>query len=117
MGSGNLPPSLAYISRRRRKRWPRIQLSSRTSLGAWLALYFHCAQRPELVNEPSFSIQWVVGRNRTSVATSAASIPGARQNSEPVVGSGSMMTSHFSLDSDCAMRFESGPTATPWKPP
>jgi len=28
---------------------------------------FHCDQRPLFTNEPSFSIQWVVGTMNTSV--------------------------------------------------
>jgi hypothetical protein len=70
-----------------------------------------------LVNDPDFSIQWVAGRNSASVSMSAGSTPGARQNSDAAVGSGSMMTSHLRLPIDSAIRFESGPTVTPVKPP
>ena len=38
---------------------------------------FHCAHRPELVNEPDFSIQWVAGRNSASVWMLSGSAPGA----------------------------------------
>ena len=46
---------------------------------------------------------------KTSVWMLAESTVGARQNSELVVGSGSMTTSHFSLPRACITWFESGP--------
>ena len=64
----------------------RIQWSCRASPSGGSTASFHCAQRPLLVNEPSFSIQCVAGSMRTSVCTDFGSIPGARQNSELVVG-------------------------------
>src|SRR5256885_6593650 len=70
---------------------------------------FHCIQRPLLTKEPSFSIQWVVGIMKTSVLTELGSTPGACQNSELVVGSGSITTSHLRLPRACITRFESGP--------
>src|SRR2546428_13673049 len=70
---------------------------------------FHCDQRPLLVKEPSFSIQWLVGSRKTSVSTVDGSMPGACQNSELVVGSASMTTSHLSFESACMTWFESGP--------
>src|SRR5205814_12662 len=70
---------------------------------------FHCDQRPLLTNEPSFSIQCVVGSMNTSVCTVDESTFGARQNSELVVGSGSMTTSHLSFPSAVRTWFESGP--------
>src|SRR5437899_626424 len=70
---------------------------------------FHCIQRPLFTKEPSFSIQWVAGSMKTSVSMFAGFSPGARQNSELVVGRGSMTTSHFMLDSACRTWFESGP--------
>ena len=94
-----------------------IQLSSRDSPVAGRALCFHCTHRPELTNDPDFSIQWVAGRKRASVWMLAGSTPGACQNSDAVVGSGSMITIHLRLAIDSAIRFESGPTLTPVKPP
>src|SRR2546421_4946781 len=70
---------------------------------------FHCDQRPLLTNEPSFSIQCVVGTMKTSVWIDFGSAPGRRQNSELVVGKGSMTTNHLRLASACITRFESGP--------
>ncbi len=46
---------------------------------------------------------------KTSVSMVAASRPGACQNSELVVGNGSMTTSHFRLDSAFSTWLESGP--------
>ena len=46
---------------------------------------------------------------KTSVFTELGSTPGACQNSELVVGSGSITTSHFRLPSASITRFESGP--------
>ncbi len=70
---------------------------------------FHCDQRPLLTKEPSFSIQWVVGNMKTSVWIFVESVFGARQNSELVVGNGSITTSHLSLPSASMTWFESGP--------
>ena len=70
---------------------------------------FHCIQRPLFTKEPSFSIQCVVGSMNTSVFTEVESTPGARQNSELVVGSGSMTTSHSRLPSAFITWLESGP--------
>src|SRR5688572_30591039 len=46
---------------------------------------------------------------KTSVLIFAGSCPGARQNSELVVGSGSITTSHFRFASACMIWFVSGP--------
>src|SRR5438105_8138504 len=46
---------------------------------------------------------------KTSVLIEAGSRPGACQNSELVVGSGSMITSHFRLESAFRTWLESGP--------
>src|SRR5256885_17137792 len=70
---------------------------------------FHCDQRPLLTNEPSFSIQWVVGSMKTSVWIEAGSTFGAFQNSQLVVGSGAITTSHFSFPRAGITWFESGP--------
>src|SRR5678815_1142702 len=70
---------------------------------------FHWAQRPLLVNEPSFSIQCVAGSMKTSVWILLASMPGAVQNSELVVWNGSMTQSHLRFDSACSTWLESGP--------
>src|SRR5262245_66577469 len=70
---------------------------------------FHFTHRPELVNDPSFSIQCVHGSMNTSVWILAASMPGAVQNSELVVRKGSITHSHFKLDSACSTWLESGP--------
>src|SRR5919106_2813944 len=78
---------------------------------------FHCAQRPELVNAPDFSIQCVVGRKNTSVCTSSGATPGACQNSDDAVGKGSITTNHLRFDSDSITRFESGPIFTLLMPP
>src|SRR5262245_24679190 len=92
-----------------------IQWSWRDSPSGWRTCSFHCDQRPLLTNEPSFSIQCVVGSMKTSVSISAVLLPvaslmlGARQNSELVVGSGSITTSHLSLVSAVSTWLESGP--------
>ena len=70
---------------------------------------FHCTHRPLLVNDPSFSIQWVHGTMNTSVCTLAGSIPGACQNSELVVGNASMTTSHLRFASAWRTWLLSGP--------
>jgi hypothetical protein len=62
-----------------------------------------------LVNAPSFSIQCVHGRAKTSVSIFDGSAPGACQNSELVVGMESMTHSHLSLPSACCTWLESGP--------
>src|SRR5919106_2164354 len=80
------------------------------------AACFHCTHRPELVNDPDFSIQWVVGKKNTSVWTSegstAGSRPGAFQNSADDVISGSSTTNHLRFDSESMIRLESGPMLT-----
>src|SRR3989442_8201920 len=86
-----------------------IQWSCRASPSGGSTASFHCIQRPLLTNEPSFSIQCVVGIMKTSVLTELGSTPGACQNSELVVGRGSMTTSHLRLPRACITRFESGP--------
>src|SRR5712692_11110773 len=86
-----------------------IQWSCRASPSGGSTASFHCDQRPLFTNEPSFSIQWVVGSMKTSVWIFDASCPGARQNSELVVGSGSMTTSHLRLASAWSTWLESGP--------
>ena len=86
-----------------------IQWSWRASPSGGRTWSFHWAQRPLLVNEPSFSIQWVAGSMNTSVWTVAGSVPGARQNSELVVAKASMTTSHLRLESACSTWLESGP--------
>ena len=86
-----------------------IQWSWRDSPSGGSTCSFHWAQRPLLVNEPSFSIQWVAGSMKTSVWTDFGSIPGACQNSELVVANASMTQSHFSLPRACSTWLESGP--------
>src|SRR5262249_43721762 len=97
IGSGNLPPCDWYSFFTRWKRSARIQWSCRDSPCGWSTWSFHCDQRPLFTNDPSFSIQCVVGTMKTSVLMEAESTPGARQNSELVVGSESMTTSHLRL--------------------
>ena len=65
---------------------------------------------------PSFSIQCVAGKKKTSVLIFFGSTPGARQNSEVAVGRGSMTTSHLRLPMDSLIRFESGPMLRPDMP-
>src|ERR687898_1705366 len=80
------------------------------SPSAGRAACFHCTQRPEFVNAPDFSIQWVVGRKNTSVWIALGSTPGKSfHHSDDDVGSGSITTNHFKLPSDSAIRLESGP--------
>src|SRR5213594_2896820 len=86
-----------------------IQWSWRASPSGGSTCSFHCDHRPLLTNEPSFSIQCVVGNMNTSVLIFVASTVGARQNSELVVGSGSMTTSHLRFPRACSTWFESGP--------
>ena len=74
-----------------------------------MAASFHCIQRPLFTNEPSFSIQCVLGIMNTSVWIVFGSAPGRRQNSELVVGSGSMTASHLRLASACITWLASGP--------
>src|SRR5712692_7221850 len=109
IGSGNLPPCCVYKDFTRLKRSLRIQWSCRAWPCGGRTWSFHCAHRPLLVKEPSFSIQCVVGSMKTSVLTWPGSIPGACQNSELVVGRGSMTTSHFRFDSACCTWLASGP--------
>ena len=61
------------------------------------------------MKDPSFSIQWVVGSMKTSVLIFFGSCPGARQNSELVVGRGSRTTIHFRAARAWRTWFESGP--------
>src|SRR4029450_7812096 len=70
---------------------------------------FHCIQRPLFTNEPSFSIQCVVGTMNTSVWIDFGSTPGRRQNSELVGGRGSITASHRRLASACITWLASGP--------
>ncbi len=81
-----------------------------------MAFSFHCAHRPLLVNEPSRSIQCVVGMYITSVCTSAGFIPGARQNSALSSMNGSMTTFHLSRDIDSSSRGTSGPASNGLNP-
>src|SRR5438128_9761166 len=108
IGSGNLPPCL-YRSFTRLNRSARIQWSCLACPCGGITWSFHCAHRPLLVNDPSFSIQCVVGSMKTSVLTWLASTPGACQNSELVVGRGSMTTNHFRLPSAWRTWLLSGP--------
>ena len=87
----------------------RIQWSCRACPWGGITWSFHCDQRPLLTNEPSFSIQCVAGSMKTSVLTWPASTPGACQNSELVVGSASITTSHFRLASAWRTWLLSGP--------
>src|SRR5712664_2034559 len=109
IGSGNLPPCWVYRVFTRLKRSARTQWSWRALPCGGTTWSFHCAQRPLFVNEPSFSIQCVVGSMKTSVLISAGFIPGAFQNSELVVGSGSITTSHLRFESACSTWLTSGP--------
>ena len=79
------------------------------SSGGW-TWSFHCTTRPLLTNDPSLATQSVAGSWNTSVSMSFGFTPGDRQNSAPVVGSGSITHSHLNLDSASMILFESGPT-------
>src|ERR1700674_600967 len=109
IGSGNLPPCCLYRSFTRAK----MSLITQWSCRAWpwggSTWSFHCAQRPLLTNEPSFSLQCVVGSMKTSVLPLAATVRGACQNSVLVVGRGSIPTSHLRLASACCTWLTSGP--------
>jgi len=74
-----------------------IQWSWRALPWGWITCSFHCTQRPLFTKLPSFSIQCVVGSRKTSVWIDLGSAPGRRQNSEEVVGRGSITTIHLSL--------------------
>ena len=108
-GSGNLPPCCLYWSFTRLKRSLRTQWSWRELPCGGSTASFHCTQRPLFTKEPSFSIQCVVGSRKTSVWMLAGVMPGACQNSELVVGKGSMTTSHLRLDSAFSTWLLSGP--------
>src|SRR5207249_1976024 len=108
-GSGNFPPCDWYSFFTLWKTSARIQWSWRACPSGGSTWSFHCDQRPLLTNDPSFSIQCVVGTMKTSVFTEAASTPGACQNSELVVGSASITTSHLSLPSASRTWLLSGP--------
>ena len=66
-------------------------------MGGSTAFSFHWAHRPLLVKDPSRSIQWLLGRYKTSVSISAGFWPGAFQNSALSSMNGSMTTFHLSL--------------------
>src|SRR6185369_11508216 len=83
--------------------------SCRDSPSGGITCSFHWDQRPLFTKEPSFSIKWVHGTMKTSVGIDLGSTPGRRQNSELVVGSESMTTSHLRLARACITWLESGP--------
>src|SRR5262249_22575179 len=119
-GSGNAPPSLAYSARMRLNRSATISMSPRASPGASAPFQCHCSQPPELVIEPSSSAKQVAGSRITvvwisAVLTSLCS-PKPRQNSAVSVLSGSMVASHFSLDSPATTFFLFGKEPTGLKP-
>ncbi|MNO71828.1 hypothetical protein D3C76_627520 [compost metagenome] len=100
IGSGNLPPSFAYIARRRVNRPAMMAMSVRAWPGGSAPFQCHCSQRPLLTMEPSSSAKQLVGRRNTVVwmerLSTSLNSPTLRQNSEVSVASGSMITSHFS---------------------
>ena len=91
-------------------------MSDRTPSGGSIAFSFHWAHRPLLVNEPSRSIQCVVGKYSTSVSISAGFIPGAFQNSALSSMNGSMTVIHFRRDIDCNNLGMSGPASSGLNP-
>ena len=62
IASGNLPPSFWYSSRTLRNMRARISWSNLASPGVGTAAHFHCSQRAELTNVPSFSAKPAQGR-------------------------------------------------------
>src|SRR5207237_2527429 len=109
MGSGNFPPCCWYSAFTRWKRSARTQWSCRALPCGGMTWSFHCDQRPLLTKEPSFSIQCVVGTMNTSVWIDFVSAPGRRQNSELVVGAGSITTRHLRFAGARITRLESDP--------
>src|SRR6266545_2450349 len=84
--------------------------------GGSVAFHFHCSQRAELVNVPSFSAKLAAGRRKTSVLMSGGGGPayslGAFQKIDVSVSTLSTTSIHLSLDSAATIFFESGPRPT-----
>ena len=85
-------------------------------MGGSTAFSFHWAHRPLLVKDPSRSIQWLLGRYKTSVSISAGFCPGAFQNSALSSMNGSMTTFHLSLAIASNNRGTSGPASNGLNP-
>src|SRR2546422_11506505 len=66
-GSGALPPSFSYSSRIFRNSRAIMSWSRHAWPGGSTATFFHCAQRDEFTNAPSFSAKHAAGRRKTSV--------------------------------------------------
>src|SRR5207247_4642025 len=112
--SDNVPPYFSYRSITFIKRRPTISWSGFSWPGASRALYFHWAQRDELVNDPDFSAKLAAGSRNTSVLTSSVFLPArARisgfQNEDVSVSKFSATTSHFSCDRAKTIFRELGP--------
>jgi hypothetical protein len=88
--------------------------------GGSSAFHFHCSQRAELVNEPSFSAKLAAGSRNTSVSISPAGLPpsslGACQKVAVSTSVFSTITSHFSLESAATILGELGPVPTGFMP-
>src|SRR5262249_17144357 len=120
IGSGNVPPSFLYSAFTASTRRPTISWSALASPGGSVSFHFHCSQRAELVNVPSFSANDAAGRRNTSVWIFDGSAPsyslGAFQNCAVSVSWFSTTTIHFSLDSAATIFFEFGPSPTGFMP-
>src|ERR1051326_8979404 len=88
--------------------------------GGLSAAHFHCIQRAEFVNVPSFSAKFAAGRRKTSVPIWFAGGPpysvGAFQKLAVSVSAFSTTTIHFSFDSAAIIFFEFGPSPTGFMP-
>src|SRR5208337_682847 len=74
-----------------------------------IALYRHCAQRPELLMLPSFSTDEQHGSIKTSVWISSDLIPGPRQNEPVSLSKRFTFTIHLSSESAFLTLFELAP--------
>ena len=74
-----------------------------------MALYRHCAQRPEFEMLPSFSTDELQGRRKTSVWISLGSMPGPFQKEPVSLSKRFTFTIHLSLESAFRVLFELAP--------
>src|SRR5512135_3365325 len=74
-----------------------------------IALYRHCAHRPEFERLPSFSTEEAQGSMKTSVWISFGFMPGPFQNEPVSLSKRLTFTIHLSFDSACRVLFEFAP--------
>src|SRR5512144_2206606 len=101
IGSGNFPPFFRYrLFTRKKSSFMMSESGLDWPMGS-MALYLHCAKRPELDRLPSFSTDDAAGSMKTSVWISFGFMPGPLQNDPVSLSKRFTFTIHLSLASAC----------------